>query len=213
METDQQQDEDDVVNDLSAWLRSMYNTVGNKTWSYFAKPLSAAIVSARQSACERAGFRFEYPVDSPGYGKLWIDNEITLVVDFSPAYEHVALAYHRENWRGAGWWINGRAMDVPCDEDGFPMCDYSGRWIDEDTFQIVVGLPDHPLTDPRARDQLSELRGLFFVNARTYKTMLVLPRDDERWELLSSRRDGKKIHIYAHREEVAGNHIARTVEF
>jgi hypothetical protein len=136
-------------------------------------------------------------------------------VEFSPgsAQAHMALTYRRKNWRGAGWWINGRAVDVPCDKDSFPMCDVSGHWIDDDTFQMVVGLPDHPLTDPRARDQLSKLDGLLFVNAHTYKTMLVLPRDDEHWALPGSRRDGKEILIYANRDEMAGNDIARTVDF
>jgi hypothetical protein len=165
---------------------------------------------------QRAGFSFEYS-DSPDYGKIWIGNDDLVMVEFSPAREHtqthMALAYHRQNWRGGGLWINGRAIDVPCDDNGFPLSDYSGRWIDDDTFQVQVGLPDHPLTDWSGRDQLSELRGLLFVNAKTYKKMLVVPRDDERWSLPRAQRDKQWIHIYADEGAMASHRIARTVEF
>lgn len=214
MQTDRQQIDDDAVNRIKAWIRSLYDTKGDQQWQHFAKPLSVAIVHARHSAFDRAGFRFEYS-DSPNLGTIWIGDDDLVKVKFSPAPElaHMALAYRRANWRGGGLWINGRAIDVPCDDDGFPLSDYSGHWIDDDTFQVQVGLPDHPLTDWSARDQLSELRGLLFVDAKTYKTLLVLPRDDERWPLPRTKRDGKRIHIYADEDALARNCCARTVEF
>jgi hypothetical protein len=219
MQTDRQQNDEDIVAELKGWVRSLQVTQGDRSWQYFAKPLSAAMTSARYVIFDRAGFTFEYS-DSPNYGKIWIGNDDLVMVEFSPVNTqtpahaaHIALAYHRNNWRGGGLWIDGHAIDVPCDENGFPLSDYSGHWIDDDTFQVQVGLPDHPLTNPRARDQLSELRGLFFVDARTYRTLLVLPHDDERWELPGSRRDGQQILIYANRDEMADNHVVRTVEF
>jgi hypothetical protein len=51
------------------------------------------------------------------------------------------------------------------------------------------------------------------VNAKTYKKMLVLPRDDERWSLPRTQRDKQWIHIYADEDAKAANRIARTVEF
>jgi hypothetical protein len=216
MQTDPQQNDEHALNELNAWVRSLHATEGDQRWQHFAKPLSAAIVRARHSLFQRAGFSFEYS-DSPDYGKIWIGNDDLVMVEFSPAREHtqthMALAYHRNNWRGGGLWINGRAIDVPCDDDGFPLSDFSGRWIDDDTFQVQVGLPDHPLTDWSGRDHLSELRGLLFVNAKTYKKMLVVPRDDERWPQPRTQRDKQWIHIYADESAMASNRIARTVEF
>lgn len=216
MQTDPQQNDEHVLNELNGWVRSLHATEGEHRWQHFAKPLSAAMVSARHSLFQRAGFSFEYS-DSPDYGKIWLGNDDLVAVEFSPARErtqtHMALAYHRHPWRGGGLWINGRAIDVPCDDDGFPLSDYVGRWLDDDIFQVQIGLPDHPLTDPNARDQLSELRGLLFVNAKTYKKMLVLPRDDERWPLPRTQRDKQWIHIYADEDAKAANRIARTVEF
>jgi hypothetical protein len=216
MQTDQQQNDEHVLNELNAWVRSLHATEGDHGWQHFAKPLSAAIVSARHSLFKRAGFSFEY-LDSPDYGKIWIGNHDLVMVEFSPAREHMqihmVLAYHRNNWRGGGIWINGRAIDVPCDDNGFPLSDYSGQWIDDDTFQVQVGFPDHPLTDWSIRDQLSELRGLLFVDAKTDKKMLVLPHDDECWSLPRTQCNGKRIHIYADEDAMTFNRIARTVEF
>lgn len=218
MQTDRQQNEDDAVNEIKAWIRSLrdteYDTEDEQAWQTFAKPLSAGIISARHSAFDRAGFRFEY-ADSPNLGTIWIGDDDLVKVKFSPApaLTHMALAYRGANWRGAGMWINGRAIDVPCDENGFPLGDSMGRWIDDDMFEAQIGVPDHPLTDWRVRDQLSELRGLLFVDAKTYKQMLVLPRDDERWPQPCTQRDGKQIRIYADEDAVASNRLARTVEF
>ena len=216
MQAEPPQNDTDALNELNAWVASLHLAKGDLSWQHFAKPLSAAIVRARHSLFQRAGFNFEYS-DSPDYGKIWIGDDDLVMVEFSPAREHsethMALAYHRHPWRGGGLWINGRAIDVPCDEHGFPLSDYSGHWIDDDTFQVQVGLPHHPLTDWRVRDQLSELRGVFFVNAKKYNTQLVLPRDDERWTLPRTQRDKQWIHIYADPDAMAANRIARTVEF
>jgi len=216
MQNDLQQNDEHALNELNAWVRFLHATEGNQRWRHFAKPLSAAIVSARHSLFQRAGFRFEYS-DSPDYGKLWIGDDELVMVEFSPAREHtqthMALAYHRNPWRGGGLWINGRAIDVPCDDDGFPLSDYVGRWLDDETFQVQIGLPDHPLTDLGVRAQLSELRGLLFVNAKTRKKKLVLPRDDERWPQPHAQRDKQWIHVYADEDALAANRIARTIEF
>jgi hypothetical protein len=211
---DQQQAEDGAVHELNAWVHSLHTTEGDKAWDYFTQPLSAAIVSARHAVFNRAGFRFEYPGSNDSRTK-WLNNGDIVKAKFSPypALTHSAVCYHRAHWRGTGWWINGRAIDAPCDDDGFPMCAYFGRWVDDGTFQVQVGLPDHPLSGPILHDPLGELRGLLFVNARTYKTMLVLPREDEHWERPRARRCGQQIHIYLYKHGMTDHRIVRTVEF
>ena len=74
MQTDPQQNDEHVLGELNAWVRSLYATEGDQRWQHFAKPLSAAMVSARHCLFQRAGFSFEYS-DSPDYGKIRIGND------------------------------------------------------------------------------------------------------------------------------------------
>ncbi len=152
--------------------------------------------------CKATGFQFYH--ERSAHHTLEEGGKGAVRIDFSPDFQHQAVSIQgSQRWSGALLWVDSVAVPVPRDKRGDPRSDLGAEWLDNRFVCVEIGgLWDHPLLDPRAMDDLGNIRGLLIWDAQNQVQRLELPAADEAWTHPRLRVRGGSWCIYPDHEAI-----------
>ena len=201
--------DDRAVDAILSWLGACHGAALREDGS-LAVAQPAAMADAIPQEFARADFRFR-PED-PYYGATY-PHHFVARVHFAPDFSHRAVTLEFIGaWAGEQLWVDGRRVDGPADHRGVTYFERV-RWLDSRYLTVLVGQPEHPLSDRLVNDALGSVRGIAIYDAADAKTVLVLPESTESWTEPYAARRGDVVDIHRDRASFErGEKPLRTIE-
>jgi hypothetical protein len=197
---------------MLAWLRQPQQQLGPSWQAPFVKGFVELLTQATLEDCVYVGFEFD-PVRRPLLGTL-IENDHLMKIEFSPVLAHRGVSISHNDWEGAWIWVNGVALAIPCDSNGWPQADqYTTGWCGDDRFFFVQigGLARHPLYDHDEYQRLGNVRGLLIHDVETRQQRIEYPDESQLWSSPWLAVKAHAFHIYAAQDEEGAGVPARVV--